>query len=203
MSAEKRGRPRAFDSVAALEKAMAVFMRQGYDATSLDDLTAAMGINRPSLYAAFGGKSALYNAALRHYATQGTRAIAALAAADDIVTGTQNLIRAWARKMAAGGEGCLVVASAAQCGRRARAGDAPIENTTHRIVAEIGSRLYAGFAAAQKRGRLNAEIDAKALAHYVAGLFQGLTTFARTSGDPKAVRDMAKVACAFLETLRA
>ncbi len=183
---------------------MAVFMRQGYDAASLDDLTEAMGINRPSLYAVFGNKGALYNAALRHYAAKGTeRTMAALAAADDIITGTQNLIREWARKMAAGGEGCLVVASAAQCGRRARAGDAPIENTTHRIVAEISSRLHAGFAAAQERGRLNAEVDAKALAHYVAGLIQGLTTFARTSGNPKAVRDMAEVACAFLETLRA
>jgi hypothetical protein len=105
--------------------------------------------------------------------------------------------------MSTGREGCLVVASAAQCGRRAGAGDAPIENATHRIVGDISSRLQAHFAAAQKRGDLKAGVDARALAHYVTGLIQGLTTFGRTSGNPKAVHNMAEVACAFLETLRA
>jgi AcrR family transcriptional regulator len=204
MSPEKRGRPRAFDPAAALEKALAVFLRQGYDATSLDDLTVAMGINRPSLYAAFGSKGALYDAALRHYAARGIeRMMAELTASDDIVTGVQNILRGWAQKMATGCEGCLVVASAAQCGRRAAAEDAPIEAATRRIVADIGTRLHACFAAAQERKRLKAGIDARALAHYVAGLIQGLATFGRTSGDAAAVRDMAEVACAFLETLRA
>lgn len=204
MSAEKRGRPRAFDSVDALEKAMAVFLRQGYDAASLGDLTKAMGINRPSLYAAFGSKGALYNAALHHYAAKGTEhMMAELSATDDAVTGVQNLLRGWANKMSTGCEGCLVVASAAQCGRRAEAGDAPIENATRQIVGDISSRLQAYFAGAQKRGRLKAGVDTKALAHYVAGLIQGLTTFGRTSGNASAVHDMAEVACAFLETLRA
>lgn len=204
MSPEKRGRPRAFDSVVALEKAMAVFLRQGYDATSLGDLTEAMGINRPSLYAAFGGKGALYNAALRHYAAKGTEhMMAELGATDDVVTGAQHLLRGWAKKMSTGREGCLVVSSAAQCGRRAGPGDAPIEDTTRQIVGDISSRLQARFAAAQKRGHLKAEVDTKALAHYVTGLIQGLTTFGRTSGSPKAVHNMAEVACAFLETLRA
>ena len=54
-----RGRPRAFDEDAALKKAMEVFWSKGYDAASLSDLTAAMGINPPSLYAAFGNKEAL------------------------------------------------------------------------------------------------------------------------------------------------
>lgn len=59
-----RGRPRSFDPHEVLEKAKAVFWNLGYDAASLDDIAAATGLNRPSLYAAFGDKHALYMAAL-------------------------------------------------------------------------------------------------------------------------------------------
>jgi AcrR family transcriptional regulator len=59
-----RGRPRSFDPDVVLEKAQAVFWNLGYAAASLDDIAAATGLNRPSLYAAFGDKHALYMAAL-------------------------------------------------------------------------------------------------------------------------------------------
>ena len=62
-----RGRPRAFDRDAALTQAMHLFWRKGFAATSISDLTAAMGIGSPSLYAAFGSKEGLYTEALRHY----------------------------------------------------------------------------------------------------------------------------------------
>jgi AcrR family transcriptional regulator len=60
-------RTRSFDTEQALERAMLVFWRQGYEGASLSDLTAAMGINRPSLYAAFGNKQELFRKALQHY----------------------------------------------------------------------------------------------------------------------------------------
>src|ERR1700693_3521049 len=62
------GRPRSFDSDKALDAAMQVFWRKGYEGASLSDLTGAMGINRPSLYAAFGDKEALFRKALDRYA---------------------------------------------------------------------------------------------------------------------------------------
>lgn len=66
-TARARGRPRAFDREAALAQAMRLFWQKGFDATSIADLTAAMGIASPSLYAAFGSKEALYAEALEHY----------------------------------------------------------------------------------------------------------------------------------------
>src|SRR3954451_12943615 len=62
------GRPRGFDAGEALDRALEVFWRQGYEGTALSDLTAAMGINRPSLYAAFGNKDALFRRVLERYA---------------------------------------------------------------------------------------------------------------------------------------
>src|SRR5438105_12548238 len=72
-SIRKRGRPRSFDAAKALDKAMKIFWRKGYEGTSLPDLTRAMGINRPSLYAAFGNKEALFRKALHRY-TEGPAA---------------------------------------------------------------------------------------------------------------------------------
>src|SRR5213595_1538691 len=62
------GRPRAFDVDEALDQALKVFWRKGYEGASLPDLTRAMGINRPSLYAAFGNKQALFRKAMARYA---------------------------------------------------------------------------------------------------------------------------------------
>ena len=62
------GRPREFDTDAALEKAMRLFWAKSYEGTSVADLTKALGINRPSLYAAFGDKQSLFRAALERYA---------------------------------------------------------------------------------------------------------------------------------------
>lgn len=63
-----RGRPREFDVDQALQRAVDVFWRQGYEATTLEDLTRAMGISRPSLYAAFGNKEGAFRQAVERYA---------------------------------------------------------------------------------------------------------------------------------------
>src|SRR6185436_15117478 len=78
----RRGRPLGFDPEEALAQAMDVFWDKGYAATSLDDLTAAMAINRPSLYAVFGDKHALYQKALAAYRTQSAKQIASVLSED-------------------------------------------------------------------------------------------------------------------------
>ena len=72
---KRRGRPRAYDPQAALARAAETFWKAGYAGTSLDDLVAATGMNRPSLYAAFGDKRDLYLKTLEHYRDEG-RALA-------------------------------------------------------------------------------------------------------------------------------
>src|SRR5487761_2228685 len=68
-SKPRLGRPRSFDREQALDAAMQVFWRQGYEGASLTALTTAMGINRPSLYAAFGDKAGLFREAVARYGT--------------------------------------------------------------------------------------------------------------------------------------
>src|SRR5258707_346174 len=63
-----RGRPRAFDADKALNRALNIFWRKGYEGTSLRDPTGAMGITPPSLYAAFGNKESLFRKAMDRYA---------------------------------------------------------------------------------------------------------------------------------------
>src|SRR6476661_7970331 len=70
-----RGRPRAFDADKALDRALSVFWRKGFEGTSLPDLTKAMGINRPSLYAAFGNKQTLFRKAVERYEQKHARRI--------------------------------------------------------------------------------------------------------------------------------
>ena len=79
---KRRGRPRAYDPAQALARAADTFWKAGYAGTSLDDLSEATGMNRPSLYAAFGDKRDLYLKTLEHYREK-SRALARAALADD------------------------------------------------------------------------------------------------------------------------
>ena len=110
-SAEKRhagpGRPRNFDEAAALDAAMQVFWQKGFEATSLDDLTKAMGLSRSSFYAAFGSKQTLFLRAVDHYSRRGLRSLKEVAetAEGDIVDA---MLQALANPEG-GSRGCLLI----------------------------------------------------------------------------------------------
>src|SRR5207253_7069395 len=136
------GRPRSFDLDKALDAALQVFWRKGYEGASLSDLTAAMGINRPSLYAAFGNKEALFRRALDRYAAgpavyvrkaleePTARAVAErlLGGAVDLVTDPRNP------------GGCLLVQGALVCG-----------DATESVRRELAARRVAGETAIGER----------------------------------------------------
>jgi AcrR family transcriptional regulator len=166
------GRPRAFDIDKALARALEVFWRKGYEGTSLPDLTKAMGINRPSLYAAFGNKENLFRKALDRY-DEGPAAY--IREALDEPTG-----RAVVARLLRGAvdlltdprtpAGCLMVQGALACGEAAD----PIRQ-------ELASRRAAGMAAIRQRlehaiaeGDLPAHADASDLARYVTTVIYGM-----------------------------
>src|SRR5437763_175317 len=141
-STRSRGRPRAFDVEAALDRALEVFWRKGYDGASLSDLTRAMGINRPSLYATFGNKEALFRKALDRYAEgpmayirEALGAPTARAVAERLLRGTVDLLTDPQHPA-----GCLMVQGALSCGDAAE----PIRR-------ELAARRMKGEAAIRER----------------------------------------------------
>ena len=150
-AARSRGRPRAYDPETALDGATAAFWRAGYSATSLDALSAATGMNRPSLYAAFGDKRALYLAALSRYGADGRAAMdAALAGDQPLRVGLKRVYELALRMYLPRDEtarGCFLIGTAATesvtdseirevLGRALRDFDAAFETRLRRAVAQ-------------------------------------------------------------------
>lgn len=189
-----RGRPRAFDPDDALDRAMRVFWEKGYLGASLSDLTEAMGINRPSLYATFGNKEELYRKVLDRYALGPT---AYLAQSVDQPTArgvVEHRLKGVIRLLtAADSPGtCLVVHGTLSCGGR----DEPLcqEFQARRLAAHAA--LCERFKRARAEGDLPGDADPSALAHYVQAITSGLSVMA-FSGATK--RELLQVVRTTLE----
>ena len=131
----ERGRPRAFDEEQALDAALAVFWRNGYQGASLAELTHAMDISKPSLYAAFGNKEQLYLSALERYREQQLiKHAERLAAEPDLKSAMRAFLRSVATMLTSPElpGGCMVVTSAVACDTAA---------LPQRVVAAIGTTV--------------------------------------------------------------
>ena len=187
-----KGRPRAFDVDKALEKAMRLFWRKGYEGTSLSDLTKAMDINRPSLYAAFGNKKALFRKALDRY-TDGPAAYvrealeqpSARAVVERLLRGAVDLQTDPRTPL-----GCLMVQGALSCGK---AGD-PVrrELIERRTEGEVSLRRR--FQRAIAEGDLPADANATDLARYVATVVHGMAVQAATGASRSELRRVIQTA---------
>ena len=166
------GRPRSFDIDRALDRALQVFWRKGYEGTSLSDLTEAMGVNRPSLYAAFGDKEALFRKALDRYLNgpaaytqEALKEPTAHAVVERLLWGAADLNTAPRNP-----GGCLTVQGALACGEAADS--IRQELAAYRAAGEAALRRR--FRRAKSEGDLPATVNPTDLARYVATIVYGM-----------------------------
>jgi AcrR family transcriptional regulator len=174
----ERGRPRAFDEEEVLDVAMQLFWEHGFDGTSMSELTEAMGINRRSVYAAFGNKEALFTSALEHYlAGPGAfvKTALALPTAREVA---QAFLRGTVKASTSSDRppGCMIVQSALAGSEAAAA-----------VRSDVAARRVAGvdafrerFDRAQLDGDMPADVDTQALASYIVALSHGISVQANS-----------------------
>jgi len=168
-----KGRPREFCIDEALGQALHVFWAKGYDGASMTDLTEAMGITKPSLYAAFGNKEALFHKALDLYESEKleyTRTALQQPTARKVA---EYYLRSGVDVHAAEGEphGCMGVISSLACSPEAES----IRADVIRRRASSQRALVERFEQAKRDGDLPAHIDAEGLTSFLYAILQGIT----------------------------
>jgi TetR/AcrR family transcriptional repressor of nem operon len=185
-------RPREFDSDAALERAMQAFWARGYKATSLDELCAATGLSRSSLYAAFGGKRALLHRSLERYQEQAVgRVSAALGRQGSVRQAIAGFVSELIDRIVEGPgrRGCFIGNCAAELARGDRATAARVRRGLERIEGLFRDALARG----QARGEIAASADAAELARYLVAAIQGLRLVGKANPDRAALESIAAV----------
>lgn len=189
----ERGRPRNFDRSLALRRAMEVFWSKGYESASLSELTAAMGINSPSLYAAFGSKEALFREAVALYRdTVGAASRRALQDAPDARSAIESMLLVAAERFTASDSppGCLIVLSApAGADNQVAVGEFLCENRR-----DMQARIHARLVEGATQGELPPATDLKALAAFYATILHGMSLQARDGANRKTLQAVARQA---------
>jgi AcrR family transcriptional regulator len=190
---KKVGRPRAFEPDAALDQATRVFWAKGYAATSLDDLTTALSINRPSLYATFGNKEALFGLCLDAYARNfAPRALAAMNAPASISKKIEAFFATHLHCIANDTDpaGCFLNASLADEMTLPALAKAKL----HAHLAAGEEAIKAVFAKAQEDRELAPDANISVLASLMITLMHGLAVQARSELTKTALELRARIA---------
>ena len=186
-----RGRPRAFDRDDALDRAMRLFWQRGYEATSVSDLTEAMGITPPSLYAAFGDKKQLFLEAVDRYQSgPGSFAKAALCEEPTAEAAMRRLMMGTIDSFFEpnGAKGCMVVLAATNC--TTESSDILEELAGRRRAAEriVRDRIAAG----RDANEFPASTDVDALAALIITTLYGLSIKARDGASRASLRKVVE-----------
>jgi AcrR family transcriptional regulator len=185
------GRPRAFDADAALDEAMEVFWRHGYEGATIAQLTDAMGINPPSLYAAFGSKEGLLKAALDRYSAKRAAFMEDILSAPTAREAAERMLMGIADTQTdpANPPGCLLVQGGLACGTGSE--NVPFELAARRAQTE--QQLRERFVKAKAEGDLKPTADPAALARYLSAVTVGMGVMASSGADREALRQVAAV----------
>ncbi|BAR61145.1 transcriptional regulatory protein [Bradyrhizobium diazoefficiens] len=191
------GRPREFDAETALDQAMEVFWRHGYEGATIAQLTEAMGINPPSLYACFGNKEGLLKAALDRYTKLRNVWMDGVVSAPTAREVAERMLMGIADKQTdpANPPGCLLVQGGIACGSGSE--NVPFELAARRAQNE--DQLRDRFVRAKAEGDLKPGSDPAALARYVFAVSVGMGVMASSGADREALRQVASVAVQAVE----
>jgi AcrR family transcriptional regulator len=181
-----------FDVDHALDRALRVFWHKGYEGASLPELTRAMGINRPSLYAAFGNKASLFRRAIERYAEQTASHVrkalelpTARQVVEELLRGTIELTTDPNNP-----RGCLMVQGALACGDTAD----PIRQELANRRAQLESALSRRFERAVAEGELPPDANASDLGRYVAAISHGIAVQAAGGASRAELMRVAEIA---------
>lgn len=187
-----RGRPRAFDREAALQAAMTVFWEKGFTASSMTDLCQRMGINSPSLYAAFGSKEALYTEAMAYYVKKFSPLIwAAIEQAPTARAGFEAFLMGSARELTGTTwpTGCMLTLSTVASEGEGCLGEQVIAARQGALTV-LEARLHQAVA----EGELPASVDIKGLARMFSCVQQGMSVQARDGASREELEAVAAAA---------
>ncbi|GAA5051792.1 AcrR family transcriptional regulator [Thermocatellispora tengchongensis] len=196
MTESRRGRPRTFDRDRALATAVRLFWERGYEATSVGDLTAAMGIRPASLYAAFGDKEALFKEVVAAYQESEPAGFARSALREE-----PTAYGAFARILREAAEiytdpshpaGCLIIRSAVNVSPKDAGVEAFLRDIRNANVDAFAARLDE----AVRAGELPGSTDTRALAQYLATVIQGFSQRAADGVSAAELRPVAELALA-------
>ncbi|MCD5354052.1 TetR/AcrR family transcriptional regulator [Kineosporia mesophila] len=190
-------RVREFDTEAAVVRAMNLFWTRGFEATSVRDLTEHLGIGQGSLYAAFGSKEGLYQAALTHYRdTLADAALADLQAGGDVRAAIRTMLVERIRiAVMHGGQGCLFVNAASE--RLPQ--DGPTQKAVRDALAVSQESLADVLRAAAARGEVSDRHDAQTLAAFLVTFLNGLLVSSKVTPDADALTPLVEVALGALD----
>jgi len=190
----RTGRPRNFSTEAALDRAMTVFWLKGYEGASLADLTEAMGINPPSLYAAFGNKEGLFRAVLERYDARRKELMDRVLTAPDAISVARTFLHGVAEFAAdtsgRNPPGCLLVQSGLSCSEEF----IPEVLAQHR--AEKERALRERFERDRRERKLPASAEPATLARYLVAMANGLAVQAAAGASAAELREVADLALA-------
>ncbi|MBP6115785.1 MAG: TetR/AcrR family transcriptional regulator [Neisseriaceae bacterium] len=184
------GRPRQFVADEVIDAALDVFWRQGYEATSAQDLCDSTGLGRGSLYNAFGSKHGLYEQALRRYHTQAWARISAILAGDGDVKARLTALLHWAVAEELGRcadkPNCMALFAVMERGQVDPLVTTLNEAYTRRLATQLTQLMQMG----QQSGELSTAVSAQQLAHTFMSNYYGLRLMGQTLADKAILADI-------------
>jgi len=193
-----KGRPKSFCRQEALEKAMLVFCEKGYEATSISQLSAAMNMNPPSIYNAFGDKEKLFIEVLEFYHQPFVETVEQIfnEQSDTITAITKLLELSKDQHTQCYSDGCLIVNSSINV----RDEEGLISNKIKKLHTKNETMIYNRLKRGQQIGDVSSKANLHSLSRFINGVLQGAAILARGQQSPEAVKDLIDTSNKYIRT---